>query len=52
VTGPMENLKIKYGRGTENEEISESEYSDELPKEMLERIKSAKDDDDDEEPPK
>ena len=53
VTGPMENLKIKYGRGKDNEEIPDSEYSDQLPKEMLDRIKSAKDEGEDvPEPPK
>ena len=44
VTGPMENLKIKYGRGKESEDIPDSEYSEELPAEMLQRIKNAKDD--------
>ena len=52
VTGPMENLKIKYGRGAASEDVPESEYSDELPKEMLDRIKSAKEEDDEPEPPK
>jgi AsmA protein len=44
VTGPMEDLKIKYGRGKDDENIPDSEYSDELPPEMLQRIKNAKDD--------
>ena len=48
----MENLKIKYGRGNAGDDVSESEYSDELPKEMLDRIKSAKEEDDEPEPPK
>ena len=51
VTGPMDNLKIKYGRGKTGDDVTESEYSDELPKEMLDRIKSAKDDDDVQEEP-
>jgi len=48
ISGPVENLKIKYGRGKEgeNEEIPDSAYSDQLSKEMLDRIKSAKEDDD------
>jgi AsmA protein len=48
ISGPIENLKIKYGRGKEgeNEEIPDSAYSDQLSKEMLDRIKSAKEDDD------
>jgi AsmA protein len=51
VTGPMENLKIRYGKGLTGEEGAEPEYSDELPPEMKARIKSAKDDDDQEKPP-
>jgi AsmA protein len=56
ITGPMDNLKIKYGKGKEKEEdLTDSDYADELPKEMLERIKNAKEDPGDEdepEPPK
>jgi len=52
VTGPMENLKIKFGKGGTGEETKETEYSDELPPEMLQRIKNAKDDEDVPEPPK
>ncbi|MEI6681557.1 MAG: AsmA-like C-terminal region-containing protein [Bacteroidota bacterium] len=45
ITGPMENLKIRYGRGgNETDETKESEYTDELPKEMLDRIKNVKED--------
>ena len=51
VTGPMEDLKIKFGKGGTGEETKETEYSDELPKEMLDRIKSAKDDGDGQEEP-
>lgn len=50
VTGTMDNPKIKYGCGKESEELKESDYTDELSKEMLDRIKNAKDDADDEEP--
>jgi AsmA protein len=49
VTGTMDNLKIKYGRGKESEEMKESDYTDELPQEMLDRIKNAKTDDKDDE---
>jgi AsmA protein len=49
VTGPLDNLKIRYGRGKDTEEIQDSDYSDELPAEMLERIRKAKDDGDEEE---
>ncbi|MDP1622380.1 MAG: AsmA family protein [Bacteroidales bacterium] len=45
VTGTMENLKIKYGRGKDTDDLTEADYTDELPAEMLERIKNAKDDD-------
>jgi AsmA protein len=51
VTGPMENLKIRYGKSLSGENAVETEYSDELPLEMKTRIKSAKDDDDQEKPP-
>jgi AsmA protein len=50
ITGPMDNLKIKYGRGKETDDMKESDYTDELPKEMLDRIKSAKTEEVDEEP--
>jgi AsmA protein len=55
ITGTMDNLKIKYGRGKESEELTDDDYTDELPKEMLDRIKNAKTDDgndDDPEPAK
>ena len=51
VLGTMEDIKFKYGRGKESEEIPDSEYKDELPAEMLQRIKNAKDDSGDEEEP-
>jgi len=50
VTGPMDNLKIKYGRGKDTENIPDSAYSDQLPKEMLDRIKNAKSDEAEDEP--
>ncbi len=51
ITGTMDNLKIRYGRGKESDETKESDYTDELPKEMLDRIKNAKDDAGDEDEP-
>ena len=52
VTGPMENLKIRYGKGNDSDETRESEYTDELPKEMLDRIKSVKEEEETSEPEK
>ena len=49
VTGPMDNLKIKYGKGGTSDEMTSTEYSDELPPEMLARIKAAKEEDETEE---
>ena len=48
VTGPADNFKIRYGKGKESDELKDSEYSDELPAEMRERLKNAKDDTPDE----
>ena len=50
ITGTSDNVKIKYGRGKESDEMKESDYSDELPKEMLDRIKNAKEDAGEDEP--
>jgi AsmA protein len=50
VTGPMDNLKIKYGRGKDTENIPDSAYSDQLPQEMVDRIKNAKSDEAEDEP--
>ena len=47
VTGTMENVKIRYGKGTETDDLKESDYTDQLPKEMLDRIKNAKEDNSD-----
>ena len=52
VTGPMEDLKIKFGKGGTGEETKETEYSDELSPEMKAKIKAAKEDVDQEEPQK
>jgi len=44
ITGTTDDPKIKYGRGKESEDLKDSEYSDQLPQEMLDRIRSAKED--------
>lgn len=45
VLGTQENPKFKYGRGTNDEEVEETEYTDEIPPELLEKIKNAKEED-------
>ena len=45
ILGTQDNPKFKYGRGTKDENVEETDYSDELPPEMLEKIKSAKEED-------
>ena len=47
VTGTFDDPKIKYGKGKDTDELKESDYSDQLPPEMLQRIRSAKEDADD-----
>lgn len=51
VSGPADDLKIRFGRGKDSEEAEESDYSDELPAELLERIKNAKEEGGEEQPP-
>jgi len=50
VLGTQENPKFKYGRGNKDEDVEETEYSDDLPKDMLDKIRSAKEEDLKEEP--
>jgi AsmA protein len=50
ITGTTDNPKIKYGRGKESDELKETDYSDQLPQEMLDRIKNVKEQESDEEP--
>ncbi|MEI7896178.1 MAG: AsmA family protein [bacterium] len=50
IRGTTDNPKIKYGRGKDSNELNDSDYADELPEEMLDRIKNARDDAGDEEP--
>jgi AsmA protein len=51
ISGTMDELKIKYGKGKDSDNLQESDYTDQLSPEMLNRIKNAKEDaGDDEEP--
>ncbi len=43
--GTMDNPKFKYGKGSGDDDVAETEYSDELPREMLDKIKNAKEED-------
>jgi len=45
VLGTMENPKFKYGRGNNDENIEETEYSDDIPKDMLDKIRDVKEED-------
>jgi AsmA protein len=45
ILGTQENPKFKYGKGNNDENVEETEYSDDLPKDMLDKIKSAKEED-------
>jgi AsmA protein len=42
ILGTQENPKFKYGRGTGDEDVAETDYSDEIPPEMLDKIRNAK----------
>lgn len=50
ILGTQDNPKFKYGRGTNDEDVDETQYSDDIPKEMMDKIKSAKEDDNTDEP--
>ena len=45
ILGSQDNPKFKYGRGNSDENVEETEYSDEIPKDMLDKIKNAKEED-------
>jgi AsmA protein len=49
ILGTQDNPKFKYGRGNKDEDVEESAYSDEVPPDMLEKIKNAKEEDIEEE---
>ena len=50
ILGTQENPKFKYGRGVNDKDVEETEYTDEVPKEFLNKIKSAKEEDLQDEP--
>jgi AsmA protein len=52
VLGTMESPKFKYGRGNNDENVEETEYSDTIPPDLLNKIRSAKEADTTEEPDK
>ena len=43
--GTTESPIFKYGKGKGDEDLEETQYSDQLPKEMLDKIKNAKEED-------
>jgi AsmA protein len=45
ILGTTDNPKIKYGKGSGDENAESTEYTDEMPPEMKEKLKHAKDDD-------
>jgi AsmA protein len=45
ILGTQENPKFKYGRGNNDENVEETEYSDDIPKDMLDKIRNAKEED-------
>ncbi len=45
ILGTQENPKFKYGKGNNDENVEETEYSDEIPKDILDKIKNAKEED-------
>ncbi len=49
INGTADNPKIRYCRGNDTDELKESDYTDQLPQEMLDRIRNAKEDDGDDE---
>jgi len=49
--GTMDNPKLKYGRGTSDSNVEETEYTDEMPAELKAKLKNAKEEDLKEEEP-
>lgn len=47
ILGTMDDPKFRYGRGNSDEQLEETEYSDEIPAEFLEKIKQVKEEEDD-----
>ncbi len=52
VLGTQDKPVFKYGRGSSDKDVDETQYQDVLPKEMLDKIKNAKEEDLKEEPQK
>ncbi len=52
VLGTQEKPVFKYGRGGNDKDVDETEYKDDLPKELLEKIKNAKEEELQESEPK
>lgn len=46
ILGTQDQPKFKYGRGSNDEDVEETEYSDEVPAEFLEKVRKSKDDPD------
>ena len=44
ILGTQDHPKFKYGRGVNDQDVEETEYTDEIPKDLLEKIKAAKED--------
>jgi len=45
VLGTADDPKLKYGRGNSDDPAKETEYTDEMPEEMKEKLRNAKEDD-------
>lgn len=45
VLGTTDDPKIKYGKGTGDENVAETDYQDEMPEELRRKLKAAKEDD-------
>ena len=52
ILGTQEDPKFKYGRGNKDEDVEETNYSDEIPADLLKKIKDAKEEDIKDEPEK
>jgi AsmA protein len=42
ILGTQDNPRFKYGKGNQDEDVEETNYSDEIPKDLLDKIKNAK----------
>lgn len=46
IMGTMDAPKFKYGRGSNDEQLKETDYSDEIPAEYLDKLKNVKEEED------